>query len=325
MRIITILLALIIPVINCWADSIASNPIVFVTTVPNPADFGTFAATFGNHVPNPNQAFRGGDLWIRYPDGTLKNLTAAAGLGSSGLQGANSIAVRDPSVHWDGTKIIFSMVVGAPTSQYQLVNHKWQLWEVTGLGASDTPVFTKVPNQPSSYNNISPVYDSNDNIIFVSDRPRDDTVLHTYPQRDEYESSVINSGLWKLVPSSGTLTILDHSPSGDFNPIIDSFGRVIFTRWDHLQRDQQNVGASMNAFNYASETSTSATSSAAEVFPEARSVLDPNYRSDINLFTINQFFPWMMNQDGTDLETLNHVGRQEIGIELHQIKGNRRG
>ena len=42
--------------------------------------------------------------------------------------------------------------------------------------------------------------------------------------------------------TSGQLSILDHCPSGNFNPIIDSYGRVIFTRWDHLQRDQQNVG-----------------------------------------------------------------------------------
>jgi hypothetical protein len=139
-------------------------------------------------------------------------------------------------------------------------------------------------------------------------------VLHTYPQRDEYESTAINSGLWKLNPSSGELVILDHSPSGDFNPIIDSFGRVLFTRWDHLQRDQQNVGVSHGAFNFESETSTTATSSAPEIFPEPRNVNDPDYKSTVNLFTLNQFFPWMMNQDGTDLETLNHVGRQEIGV-----------
>ncbi|MCB0009379.1 MAG: hypothetical protein KDE04_23100, partial [Anaerolineales bacterium] len=28
--------------------------------------------------------------------------------------------------------------------------------------------------------------------------------------------------------------------------------------------------------------------------------------------SFNHFFPWMMNQDGTELETLNHIGRQEL-------------
>ncbi|MCC6952736.1 MAG: hypothetical protein IT290_01320 [Deltaproteobacteria bacterium] len=300
------------------ADVVSDHPIVFVTMVPNPADFGTLAATFGNHVPNPNTAYRGGDLWIRYADGTLRNLTLAGGYGTTGFQGANAIAVRDPAVHFDGNKIIFSMVVGAPTQQYQLTSHRWQLYEVTSFGPSETPVITKVANQPSTYNNHSPAYASDDTIIFVTDRPRDDTVLHTYPQRDEYESSPVNSGLWKLNPQSGSLVLLDHSPSGDFNPIIDSFGRVVFTRWDHLQRDQQNVGASLGAFNFQSETSTVATSSAAEVFPEARSNVDPDKRANVNLFTINQFFPWAMNQDGTDLETLQHIGRQEVGLYVER-------
>ena len=296
------------------SDAVSDNPILFVTMVPNPADFGTLAATFGNHIPNPDTAYRGGDLWIRYPDGTLKNLTSTAGYGNAGFQGAGGIAVRDPSVHWDGTKALFSMVVGAPTARYQLVSHKWQIYEITGLGISETPVITKVPNQPSGYNNHSAIYGSDDPIIFISDRPRDDTVLHTYPQRDEYESSPVNTGVWKLVPSTCSLILLDHSPSGDFNPIIDSSGRLIFTRWDHLQRDQQNIGASLGAYNFESEVSTVSIGSAPELFPEARSVNDPDYRSNSNLFTINQFFPWMMNQDGTELETLNHVGRQEIGL-----------
>ncbi len=38
---------------------------------------------------------------------------------------------------------------------------------------------------------------------------------------------------------------------------MDSFGRVIFTKWDHLQRDQQGdapgTAASYDAFTWASE------------------------------------------------------------------------
>lgn len=303
---------------HLFADSVSDTSIVFVTMVPNPRDFGTQAATFGNHVANPDTAFRGGDLWIRYPDGSLRNLTQAAGYGNTGFQGASAIAVRDPAPYWDGSKILFSMVIGAPTQQYQLTSHRWQLYEMTNLNPDQTPVVTKVANQPSNYNNVQPTYATDDSIIFSSDRPRDDTVLHTYPQRDEYESAAVTTGLWKLIPSSGSLSLLDHSPSGDFNPTIDSYGRVIFTRWDHLQRDQQNIGASLGAYNYESETSTTATSSNAEVFPEPRSNQDPDKKANVNLFTINQFFPWVMNQDGTDLETLNHIGRQEVGLYVER-------
>ena len=132
-------------------------------------------------------------------DGSLKNLTKAAGYGVDGFQGANAIAVRDPVVHWDGNKILFSMVIGAPTQQYQINTYFWQLYEITGLGKTQTPVITKVPSQPSTYNNVSPIYTSNDNIIFASDRPRNGQA-HLYPQLDEYEAAPTVSGLYLLEP-----------------------------------------------------------------------------------------------------------------------------
>lgn len=291
------------------------NPILFITQVPIPADFATINAVFGNQRASIDQSGRGGDLWIRYSDGTLKNLTQAAGYGNIGFQGGTSIQVRDPSVHWDGAKAIFSMVVGAPTQQYQLTNPRWQLYEISGLGPNQTPTITLIANQPGNYNNIMPTYGSDDTIMFVSDQPLANKT-HTYPQRDEYESTATNTGIWKLNPSTGALRHLDHAPSGAFGPIVDSFGRIIFSRWDHAQRDQQNLypANSYNAFNYVSEDSTTPTLVRDEVFPENRDSDEPGYNPLINLHSFNNFFPWMMNQDGTEAETLNHIGRQELGI-----------
>ena len=288
-----------------------SAPILFVTQVPNPADFATIGSVFANHKGPVSDAPRGGDLWIRYPGGALKNLTAAAGYGMTGLQGAGAIAVREPSVHWDGTKAVFSMVVGSPTRQYEVATYYWQLYEITGLGPSDTPVITKVPNQPANYNNISPIYGADDRIIFTSDRPRDGQ-RHLYPQLDEYESTPVVSGLWSLAPATGDLFLLNHSPSGVFSPQVDSFGRVIFTRWDHLQRDQQADadagGGSYGTFNYASEApGAAALNSRVEVYPEPRRLT-----GNVEAYTINHFFPWQINDDGTGEETLNHIGRHEL-------------
>jgi hypothetical protein len=234
----------------------APFPILFVTQTPFSQDFATATAVLGNHLATPYAAPRGGDLWIRYPDGSLKNLTAAAGFGHDGLQNATSIAVRDPAMHWDGAKAVFSMVVGAP-AQYQTTSYRWQLYEVTGLGPTDTPVVTLVPHQPANVNNVSPTYGTDDRIIFVSDRPRNGEA-HLSPQRDEYESTATPTGLWSLDPVFGTLRMLTHAPSGDFKPFVDSYGRVVFTRWDHLQRDQQADAAfggsgGMQPYNWSGE------------------------------------------------------------------------
>jgi hypothetical protein len=309
-----------------------ANPILFVTQPPLPGDFTSINAVFGNQRGGID-AGRGGDLWLRSRDGTLKNLTAAAGYGSkdlTGFQDASAIEVRDPSVYWDGTRALFSMVIGAPTKQYTQGDYYWQIYEITNLGqvisSNATPIIQKVPRQPANFNNINPIYGTDDRIIFVSDRPRNGA-SHLYPQLDEYEEAPTNTGLWSLDPTSGDLFQLDHAPSGDFSPIIDSFGRVIFTRWDHLQRDQQadsdagdlaqSQPPGYGTFNYSDESAaaTRQFNNRAEVFPEPRkSRTDLLAGTNMVGHTMNVFFPWQSNEDGSDLETLNHVGRQEFEV-----------
>ena len=310
----------LLPAFPCNLRAQASTtpyPILFVTQVPVPADFTTIGSTFGNHRATMGAVFRGGDLMIRYPNGALRNLTAEAGFGQVGHQGAQAIAVRDPCVHFSGNKAVFSMVVGAPTQQYAVQSFYWQLYEVTGLGVGQTAVITRVPYQPEACNNVAPIYASDDRIIFASDRSR--TGEAHLKQLDEYETAPTVSGLFSLNPYAGDLFMMTHSPSGDFTPLLDSFGRVVFTRWDHLQRDQQADadalgGGSYGTFNYSSEAvNATPLSDRTEVFPEPRP-----YRADLLQGTnlrghrFNHFFPWMMHQDGTELETLNHIGRHEL-------------
>jgi hypothetical protein len=308
----------------------SANPILFVTQVPIVSDYLTVASTFGNHDASPRSVPRGGALWIRYPDGVLRNLTAAAGLGApAGFQGEDSIAVREPSVHWSGTKAVFSMVVGAPETPSE-GHQRWQLYEITGFARGATPVITRVPGQPPVRNNVSPCYASDGRILFASDRPRDGSP-HLFPQLDEYEEAPTNTGLWSLDPASGELYLMQHAPSGSFKPSVDRSGRVVFTRWDHLERDQQadldRMGlGNYRVFNWSDEGPNAVrTGSNAEVFPEPRAQwIDyvnstPSYdgplagwRPYLAGLHFNHFLPWTLNQDGTGEETLGHLGRHEL-------------
>ncbi|HTI97955.1 MAG TPA: hypothetical protein VL527_03550 [Dongiaceae bacterium] len=315
------LLALISLITVTIAHAGPTNSILFVTQVSIPGDFTSIGSVFGNHRADLDSCGRGGDLYVRYPDGTVKNLTRAAGLGQWGNQATNGIAVREPSVYWNGKKAIFSMVVGAPRYQFDYAsgNNYWQLYEITNFtDPAATPVITKVPNQPTNYNNVSPIYGSDDRIIFTSDRPRNGQ-SNLYPQLDEYEEAPTVTGLWSLQPTNGDLFMINHTPSGAFSPLLDSAGRVIFVRWDHLQRDQQADAdvptVEYGTFNYTDESTNSvATTNRDEIFPEPR-----RERTDLLAGThltghsFNQFFPWQINEDGTEEETVNHVGRHELG------------
>ena len=178
-----------------------------------------------------------------------------------------------------------------------------------------TPVITKVLNQPANFNNVSPIYGTDDHIIFTSDRPRNGAG-NLYPQLDEYEEAPTVTGLWNLDPVSGALFMMNQAPSGDFTPILDSFGRVIFTQWDHMQRDQQADadkydGGSYGTFNWSDETATSIRlKSRGEIYPEPRVAQEAP--ANTNTFSFNQFFPWQIHEDGSAPETLNHIGRHEL-------------
>ena len=296
-----------------------SNPILFVTQVPTPTDSATVAALFGNHGSSMIDAPRGGDLWIRYPDSTVKNLTKLAGYGVQGLQSTGAIAVRQPCVHWSGTKALFSMIVGGAAKQGDTSHFYWQIYEVTGLGESETPVITKVPNQPDSFNNVSPIYGTDTMIYFTSDRTINGQ-RNLYPAFDEYKGTHTNTGLWGLNPSTGYFSIIDHSPSGDFSPFMDSYGRILVMRWDRLQRDRNAdidaLGTGVKGtFNYTDESlaSTPQFGVRTEIYPEPQgSRKDLLAGTDMNGFEFNRFSPWMFNEDGSAPETLNHLGRHEL-------------
>jgi hypothetical protein len=295
------------------------NPILFVTHVPTPFDSATACSMFANHVADMAGAPRGGDLWIRYPDGTLKNLTRSAGFGVDGLQAAGAIAVREPSVHWSGTKALFSMVVGGASSASDRSSFRWQIYEITGLGRDESPVITRVAGQPQQYNNVSPIYGTDERIIFTSDRPTTGEA-HLYPALDEYKGAPTNTGLWSLDPASGELRLLDNSPSGDFSPTIDSYGRLLVMRWDRLQRDRNaDIDAlgtgTKGTFNFTDESAngTPQYGVRTETFPEPQgSRTDLLAGTNMSGFEFNQFFTWQLNEDGTSMVTMNHLGRHEM-------------
>ncbi len=322
--------------LSCYCRAAAAattNPLLFVTQVAMPDERNdstvsnvavSVVSPVGNHLADTAHAGRGGDLWMRYTNGTLRNLTRAAGFGLDGLQHGTGIAVRDPQVNWDAKKAVFSMVVGAPTLAGQAEGYFWQLYEVLNLddlvaNPGTTPVIVKVPLQPSNYNNTMPCYGTDGRIIFCCDRPRNGAA-HLYPQLDEYNNIPTNTGLWSFDPVTGDLFQMEHSPSGSFNPIVDSFGRVLFVRWDHLVQDRNatddRMGRATNGtFDFFSETNTSfdITHRLIETFPEPRTY-DSNQLAiaKVQGSAFNSFLPWMINEDGTSQELLNHVGRHEL-------------
>jgi hypothetical protein len=312
-----------------------TNPIVFVTQPPIPRElnsspsntFLSVVTLFGNHLADAAHAARGGDLWLMTTKGGLVNLTRKAGFGASGVQHGVGIDVRDPVIHWSGKKVLFSMVVGSPTSASDTTQFFWQLYELTNLDAviantNTAPVIVAIPNQPSNCNNVTPTYATDGRIIFMSDRPYNNQPW-LYPQRDEYKSAPSVTGSYSLDPANGDLRLLEHLPSGAFNPIIDSFGRLLVTRWDHLIRDDNATNDRLAKSNNGSFNFTTEASDAAQLSLQAESFPEPNdvdkttaAQEGLNVNAFSMFLPWALDQQGGNEEVLNHVGRHELAPSI---------
>lgn len=287
-------------------------PILFVTQVPPSVMQNSVTSISGNLLSTTEAAPRGGDLVIVYPDRTTKSLTRLAGYGLEGehQKGPNAISVRDPHVHFSGTKALFSMVAGAPATPWDSTGFFWQIYEVTGLGQNETPVITKVANQAADYNNVQPAYLPDGRIVFSSDRPITGQP-HLYPALDEDGLGPAGTGLWVINPAAPASqpVLLTHATSGASKPFVDSYGRVMFTRWDVLQRDK--LVSNGTAQDFQSEAPGSAYGQYAEVFPEALTDQGTAFGHHFDLF-----MPWTINQDGTELNTLNHLGRHELCLNF---------
>src|SRR5204863_4853974 len=193
-----------------------------------------------------------------------------------------------------------------------------QLYEITGL--PDGPyAIVKVANQPANFNNVAPCYLPDGRIVFASDRPRDGS-LHLYPQLDEYNDFPTVTGLWSLDPAGGDLHLLNHTPSGVFSPFVDSFGRLVFIRWDHLVQDRNATDDRLlittnGTFNFADESANAAYNlqDRVEIFPEPRTFDSTNLAAlKLNGNAFNSFFPWTLFPDGSGEEVLNHMGRHDF-------------
>lgn len=329
-------------------SGVLENALLFAL-VPPPllanSPFGHQMETFGNHTTGMREAPRGGDLCLMDVQGDVRFLTKEAGFGvdSGEPQRENAIAVRQPCIHWSGSKALFSMIIGGPSSAFDQSyrQNRWQIYEIINLDAvvaGQVADIVKVPNQ-SEYNNISPIYGSDDQIIYTSDAPLFD-MHHTYPQMDEYESTATNTGIFKLDPETGKTIHLTHSPSGDFDIHLASDGRIISTRWEHLKRDQQASNhragnTQWEPVNYESESTDAeivhgeptidgkpyadGDGTPYEIFPEAFVHIEnginvePNRDPNEPLHDFNEFLPWEITENGERHQTINHAGRHEFG------------
>lgn len=123
-------------------------------------------------------------------------------------------AIRDPQVHYDGQKILFSYRRGG--SSY------FHLYEI-GIDGSGLTQLTEGP-----FDDIEPIYTPDGSILFCSTRCRRFVGCNPSPVATLYRCDVDGANIRELSPN----------PFTDNTPWMLPDGRVLFTRWEYVDRNQ---------------------------------------------------------------------------------------
>jgi hypothetical protein len=158
----------------------------------------------GESAPGPAQYSGGGRLCLlNLRDGQVTMLLED----SSG-------AVRDPQVHYDGQKILFSYRRGGQSY--------FHLYEIGIDGAG----LTQLTDGP--YDDIEPTYTPEGKILFCSTRCRRVVGCNPSPVATLYGCEADGSNIREI----------SASPFTDNTPWMLPDGRVLFTRWEYVDRNQ---------------------------------------------------------------------------------------
>ncbi|HEX7137361.1 MAG TPA: hypothetical protein VF219_05930, partial [Vicinamibacterales bacterium] len=185
----------------------------------------------------------GGDLIIREkssPSAPEHNITAQY------TQGKGDVA--DPSVSYDGKKIVFAM--NCPASNTSTINGQpactghWNIWEydMTNGGLANG-TFRRITS--SSSDDVAPSYlPGGAGFVFASNRqtkssvvsasnPQGQALGHSYLALDEYEREQV-SNLHTMDLNGGNIQQISFNQSHDRNPVVRPDGTIMYSRWDHV-------------------------------------------------------------------------------------------
>jgi hypothetical protein len=124
---------------------------------------------------------------------------------------------RDPDLSWDATRVLLSYKPDRPTP--------CRIYEV-GIDGSQLRQLTD-----SDYDDIDPCYLPNGRIMFVSTRCRRVVLCH-----NAFTVSVLHT----MEPDGSDVRCVSTNTVNDFTPSVLSDGRVVYTRWEYVDKHLGN-------------------------------------------------------------------------------------
>lgn len=212
-------------------------PIVYVERPLLFDDSGALAAT----DPRDPARFRpGADLRIRErasPSADERSLTAD--LFPPDADGNPALYdVRDLSVSWDGTQLLFALrapqIPGADPEDQPT----WNIWLYDqGSGAVTRVIQSDIAAEAGQ--DLAPRFLPDGRILFASTRQRQARAVLLDEGKPQFEALDEDRrrpafALHVMDPDGSNIRQITFNPSGDFDPAVLGDGRIAFSRWDNV-------------------------------------------------------------------------------------------
>jgi hypothetical protein len=182
---------------------IAANPILFVTRHQYRNEHGTEATMYQTGEIN-TRCFRGG--------GALKVLDVATGRVTTILESPTGV-IRDPEVHFDGGKILFSM--------RRNIEDDFHLYEISADG-NGLKQLTFAPR----VSDIQPVYLPDGGILFSSTRD---------PKYIPCQRHLM-ANLFRMNGDGSNIRQLGYNTQFEGRASLMPDGRILYTRWEYVDK-----------------------------------------------------------------------------------------
>ena len=216
-------------------DNTDSSTVTVAGDVPIAYAMRNNAVTLNPLTGGPFAA--GGDLIIREkssPSAPEHNMTAQF------TQGNGDVA--DPSVSFDGKKIVFAM--NCPASNPSKIagqpacTGRWNIWEYDMTNGGLTAGTFRRITSSSNDDDVGPSYlPGGAGFVMSSDRQAksypNQALGHSYYALDEYERERVFN-LHTMDLNGGNIQQISFNQSHDRNPVVSPDGTIMYSRWDHV-------------------------------------------------------------------------------------------
>lgn len=175
--------------------------------------------------------------------------------------------IKDLSVSPDGEKLLFAM--HAPEADPDDPVFTWNIWEFDLISNQLTRVIEDDIEAEQGHD-ISPAYLANGDIIFASTRQakngeilnNEGKIQYSGQEEDSAQNANEPSHTFNLhvIDNDQTIRQLTFNQSHDFAPIVQSSGKILYSRWDNIANVNQislyeiNTDGSEHQFKYGYES-----------------------------------------------------------------------